>query len=42
MSSFIFGVVTGIVLTTVGFTGMAEMGDRNIQVIQSFVKSYAN
>jgi hypothetical protein len=42
MSSFIFGVVTGIVLTTVGFTGMAEMGDRTIQVIQSFVKSSAN
>ena len=42
MSNFIFGIITGIVLSTVGFNSVAQMGDNVIQEIQSFVKSSTN
>ena len=42
MSNFLFGIVAGIVLATVGFNGMAQMGNRAVQGIQSFAQSSAN
>jgi hypothetical protein len=39
MSKFIFGVVVGVILSTVGFNGMAQIGNRAIDGIQSFATS---
>lgn len=39
MINFLFGIVAGVVLSTVGFNSVAQMGDNVIQEIQSFVKS---
>jgi len=36
MSKFFVGIVVGIVLATVGFNGMAQLGNRAVQGIQSF------
>lgn len=36
MSKFFFGIVVGVMLSTVGFNGMAQMGNRAIDAIQSF------
>jgi len=42
MSNFLMGIVAGIVLATVGFNGMAQMGNRAVQGIQSFAQSSSN
>jgi hypothetical protein len=39
MSKFIFGVITGIVLSTVGFQGIANLGNRAVTGIESFAQS---
>jgi len=36
MSKFILGVVVGIILATVGFNGVANLGNRAINGIQTF------
>lgn len=36
MSKFIVGVVTGIILATVGFNGVANLGNRAVNGIQTF------
>ena len=36
MSKFLIGVVTGIILSTVGFNGLANLGNRMISGIESF------
>ena len=36
MSKFLIGVVTGIILSTVGFQGIANLGNRAINGIESF------
>ena len=36
MSKFIIGVVTGIMLSTVGFNGLANLGNRAVHYIESF------
>lgn len=41
MSNFFVGIVVGVVLSTVGFNGMANMGNRAIDGIQSFASSTA-
>jgi len=39
MTNFFVGLVAGIVLATVGFNGMANMGNRAIDGIQSFAQN---
>lgn len=41
MNNFIIGLVVGVILSTVGFNGMAQMGNRAIDGIQSFASSTA-
>ena len=41
MNNFIIGVVVGVILSTVGFNGMAQIGNRAIDGIQSFATSTA-
>jgi hypothetical protein len=36
MSKFLIGVVTGIVLSTVGFNGIASLGNRAVNGIETF------
>jgi len=36
MSKFLIGVVTGIILATVGFNGLANLGNRAVNGIQTF------
>ena len=36
MSKFLIGVVTGIILSTVGFNGLANLGNRVISGVESF------
>ena len=36
MSKFFIGVVTGVILSTVGFQGIANLGNRVINGIESF------
>ena len=36
MIKFILGVVTGIILSSVGFNGLANLGNRAINGIESF------
>ena len=39
MSKFIIGVVTGIILATVGFNGLANLGNRAVHSIESFAST---
>jgi hypothetical protein len=39
MTKFLIGVVTGIILSTVGFQGLANLGNRTITTIESFAQS---
>lgn len=39
MIKFTIGVVVGIVLSAIGFDGMAHLGNRTIEGIQSFANS---
>lgn len=36
MNNFIIGIITGIVLSTVGFQGIANLGNRAVNGIESF------
>jgi len=36
MSKFFIGVVVGIILSTVGFNGLANLGNRVVNGIESF------
>ena len=36
MSKFLIGVVTGIILATVGFNGLANLGNRAVNGIETF------
>ena len=38
MSKFILGVVVGIVVCTVGFSGIAKMFDNGVSKVQSVAK----
>jgi hypothetical protein len=39
MSKFITGIIVGIVLSTVGFNGLANLGNNAVQTIQSTAQS---
>jgi hypothetical protein len=39
MIKFTIGIVTGIVLSTVGFNGLANLGNNAVQTIQSTAQS---
>jgi hypothetical protein len=39
MTKFLIGIVTGIILSTVGFQGLANLGNRAIHTIESFAQS---
>ena len=39
MKNFIFGIITGIVLSTVGFNGLANMGNNAVESVQNFARS---
>jgi hypothetical protein len=39
MTKFLIGIVTGIILSTVGFNGLANLGNRTITTIESFAQS---
>jgi hypothetical protein len=41
MNNFLIGIVAGVVLATVGFNGMAQLGNRAVQSIQSFALNNA-
>ena len=36
MSKFLIGVVTGVILSTVGFNGIANLGNRAVNGIETF------
>jgi len=38
MFNFIFGVITGIVISTVGFSGIAHVADAGVAKVQSVAK----
>jgi hypothetical protein len=38
MLKFLFGVVVGIVVATIGFTGIAAMADRGVAKVQEISK----
>ena len=42
MIKYIAGVVTGIVICTVGFTGIARILDNSVTKVQSVAKEAAN
>lgn len=42
MGKFLFGIVTGIVIATVGFNGIAAIGNRAVQGIQDFAENASN
>jgi len=39
MNKFIVGVVVGIILSTVGFNGIANLGNRAVNSIETFAQS---
>jgi len=39
MTKFLIGIVTGIILSTVGFQGLANLGNKTITTIESFAQS---
>lgn len=41
MKYFIFGTIFGIVLNTVGFTGLAKVADAGVSKVQSVAKESA-
>ena len=41
MKTFILGVITGIILTTVGFSGIARMMDNGISKVQDISREAA-
>jgi heme/copper-type cytochrome/quinol oxidase subunit 4 len=41
MKAYILGVITGIILTTVGFSGIARMADNGISKVQEVSREAA-
>jgi hypothetical protein len=41
MMQFIIGVVVGIIIATVGLTGIAQMADKGVSKMQETVKEVA-
>lgn len=41
MSKLVIGIIIGIVIATVGFTGIARLLDRGVQTIQQTSKELA-
>lgn len=41
MIKFLAGVITGIIITTVGFSGIARMFDNGVQKVQDVSKEAA-
>jgi hypothetical protein len=41
MTKFLTGVIVGIVISTVGFSGIARLADRGVQTIQNQTKELA-
>jgi hypothetical protein len=39
MNNFILGIITGIVLSTVGFQGLSNLGNRAINGVETFATS---
>ena len=39
MNKFVVGVVVGIILSTVGFNGIANLGNRAVNSIETFAQS---
>ena len=39
MNNFIVGIIVGIVLSTVGFNGLANLGNNAVQMIESTAQS---
>jgi hypothetical protein len=39
MTKFLIGIVTGIILSTVGFQGLANLGNRAIHTIENTAQS---
>jgi hypothetical protein len=39
MNNFIVGIIVGIVISTVGFNGLANLGNKAVQTIQSTAQS---
>jgi hypothetical protein len=39
MSKFLIGIVTGVILSTVGFNGIANLGNRAVNGIETFASS---
>ena len=38
---FVFGVIVGIAVATVGFSGLAKMADKGVTQVQTVVKDVA-
>jgi hypothetical protein len=38
MRNFVLGFIAGLIVATVGFTGVARMLDRGVQAVQEFSK----
>ena len=41
MRTFVYGTIFGIVVATIGFTGIARIADRGVQTIQTQSKELA-
>lgn len=41
MKEFIFGIIFGIIVSTVGFTGIAKLFDSGVHKLQETVKEQA-
>jgi hypothetical protein len=39
MTNFITGIIVGIVLSTVGFNGLADLGNRAINTVENAAQS---
>jgi hypothetical protein len=39
MTNFIIGIIVGIVLSTVGFNGLADLGNRAINTVENAAQS---
>jgi hypothetical protein len=41
MKGFILGTIFGIVVSSIGFSGLAAIGDRGVEKVQEFSKEIA-
>ena len=42
MKNFFFGVIFGIIVATVGFSGIARLADRGVNKVKETVQEHAN